>query len=92
MQQQGLEFVRTALLKAGPQDASWADKLVLQSCLEVGAADRWLHMLDWEPLVSMPAVLFGIYKGRPGSAFSMLVLAYRLWWRQLRETLALARS
>ena len=94
VQQQGLEFVSTAMSRAGPQDASWADKLVLQSCLEVSAADRRLHILCWVHLLSicMPAVLFGIHKGRPGSSPSMLALACRLWWRQLRETLALARS
>ena len=68
VQQQGLKFVRAAMLSAGPQDASWADKLVLQSCLEVSAADRRLHMLGWERLLSIgvPTVFFGNYKGRPG--------------------------
>ena len=80
--------------RAGPQDASWADKLVLQSCLEVGAADRRPDLLGWERLLStcMPAAPSGIYKGRPGRNPSTLILACRLWWRQLRGSLAPARS
>ena len=66
VQQQGLEFVSAAMSRAGPQDASWADKLVLQSCLEVGAADRRLHMLGWERLVIVACLLSALASTRAG--------------------------